>query len=470
MKPVRAALLLAAALAAAAAARAQLPPPGWASFRDMFEEMVEVDTSAATGNCTVLAEKIAARMAKAGFPQADLHVFVPPNDARAGNLVAVLPGRDPTARPILLHAHIDVVNAKREDWTRDPFTLIEEKGEFYGRGVSDMKAQAAIWTDTLLRYHQEGYRPTRTVKLALTCGEEGGGFVNGANWLAQNQRTLIDAGMAITEGGGGDLDAAGRKVAVTVMAAEKQSATFVLEVTNPGGHSSRPRRDNAIYSLAHAIDRVETTEFPVELNGPNRAYLAGLAPVVSPEEGAAMRALLANPNDTAAGALLRRSPAYNAMLGTTCIPVLLEAGHAGNAQPQRARATVNCRFLPEGSAAAVQARLEAAVADPKVAFLTQAGGPAKAPSPPLTPAFMDPIRKVAAGLYPGVPVVPMQETFGTDSGRFIAVGIPSYGFSGLFRGTDGGNIHGLNEHISVQSVTEGREFMYRLVKLYAEQK
>jgi acetylornithine deacetylase/succinyl-diaminopimelate desuccinylase-like protein len=265
------------------------------------------------------------------------------------------------------------------------------------------------------------------------------------------------------------LDAAGKPLAVTVMAAEKQVANFAFEVTNPGGHSSRPRPDNAIYTLARALDRLSAVQFPVELNGPNRFYFGGMAALVRPEEGAAMRALLAHPSDAAAAAVLRRSPAYNAMLGTTCIPVLLEAGHAANAQPQRARATVNCRLLPGASAAEVQAKLQAALDDPAVTVTGQAGGPAKLASPPLTPAFMDPIRKVTAELRPGLPVVPMQETFGTDSARFIAVGIPSYGFSGLFRGLDGGNIHGLNEHISVRSVMEGREFMYRLIKAYADQ-
>jgi acetylornithine deacetylase/succinyl-diaminopimelate desuccinylase-like protein len=465
----KAATLAGIAFLAVAPSAAAQAPPGWPAFRAMFEEMVETDTSAASGDCTVLAQRTAARMQAAGFPAADLHVFTPDGKPKDGGLVAVYPGRDPAAKAVLMHGHIDVVNARREDWTRDPFTLVEENGEFYGRGVSDMKAQDAIWADILVRFHQEGHRPHRTVKLALTCGEEGGGFVNGAGWLAQNRRELIDAGFAITEGGGGDLDANGKKLAVTVMAQEKQAASFVLEVTNPGGHSSRPRRDNAIYTLARAIVRLEALEFPVEFNGPNRAYFSGMAGVAGPEDAAAMRALVADPGDAGAAARLRQAPAYNAMLGTTCIPVLLDAGHAGNAQPQRARATVNCRLLPEASVPALRATLERAVRDPVVKVTGGAGGPVKAAAPPLTPAFMDPIRAVAAEVHPGLPVVPMQETFGTDAGRFIGVGIPTYGFSGLFRGLDGGAIHGLNEHISVQAVMEGREFLYRLIKFYAEQ-
>ena len=214
--------------------------PGEAAFHAMFKEMVETDTSVVSGDCTALVAKIDARMKAAGFPAQDLHVFIPPGAPKAGALVAIYPGRDPKAKAVLELGHIDVVNAIRADWVRDPYILMEENGQFFGRGVSDMKAQDAIWADNLVRYHQEGYRPRRTIKMALTCGEEGG-FLNGANWLAQNQRELIDAGVALTEGGGGDLDARGQKLAVTVMAAEKTFVNAELEVTGAGGHSSRPR-------------------------------------------------------------------------------------------------------------------------------------------------------------------------------------------------------------------------------------
>ena len=461
-------LVLAAVFTVAPAVHAQ--PAGEAGFQTLFKTMVETDTSAASGDCTVLARKVADWMKGQGFPERDLHLFVPPGDSKAGALVAVYPGREPQAKAVLMLGHIDVVNARREDWPRDPYVLVEENGLYYGRGVSDMKAQDAIWADTLVRFHQEGYRPRRTVKMALTCGEEGGGFLNGADWLAQNQRALIDAGIGLTEGGGGDLDAQGGKLAVTVMQAEKGTANFVLEATNPGGHSSRPRPDNAIYALAHAIDRVETLKFPAQIGDANRAYFTGMAKVVGGADGAAMTAILANPDDAQAKAVLDRTPAYHAMLGTTCIPVLLEAGHAGNAQPQRARATINCRMLPGASVAEVKAAIVKAVDDPKVAVTGGEARRTKAGAPPLTPQVMDPIRKVAAQVYPGLPVIPMQETFGTDSGYLIAVGIPTYGVSGLFRPMDSGNIHGQNEHIGVQSVSEGRTFLYRLIKAYAEQK
>lgn len=460
--------VLAAGLATSVAAA---EPPGWAAFRAMFQEMVETDTSYATGDCTVAVNRTAARMKAAGFPAENLRVFVPEGSPRSGNLVAVLPGKDPKAKAVLMLGHIDVVNAHRADWTRDPYVLIEENGEFYGRGVSDMKAQDAIWADSMVRYHAEGLRPRRTIKMALTCGEEPSGFVNGAAWLAQNQRELIDAGIALTEGGGGDLDDQGRKLAVTVMAAEKATTNLVFEVTGPGGHSSKPRPENPITILSEALVKLGALPFPTEFNAFSRAYFEAVAPRVDAETGAAMRKVLVDPQDAAANAIVDRSMSRRAMLRTTCIPTLIEGGHASNAQPQRVRATVNCRLLPGQSVTAVQAAMEAAIADPRVTL--SAPPPPAMPRPaisPLTPQIMDPIRAVAAKVFPGVPVTPMQETFGTDSTRLIAVGIPTFGFSALFRGDDAGNIHGLNEHVSVQSVVDGREFLYRLVKAYAEQR
>ncbi|MFN9927497.1 MAG: M20/M25/M40 family metallo-hydrolase [Phenylobacterium sp.] len=446
--------------------------PGEAAFRAMFKEMVETDTSAATGDCTLLSNRIAARMIAAGFPAANIQVLVPESDRRAGNIVAVLPGRDPRAKAVLMLGHIDVVNARREDWTRDPFVLIEEGGEFYGRGVSDMKAQTAIWADTMVRYHAEGLKPRRTIKMALTCGEEGGNLLNGASWLAQNHRDLIDADLALSEGGGGDLDAQGRRLAVTVMAAEKIFASYTLEVTGPGGHSSKPRRENPITILGAGLERLGKLTFPTRLNENNRRYFAALQNRVDPGTARAIRDLLVNPDDPLANAHLNHQVSYNAILRTTCIPTLIEGGHAANAQPQRVRATINCRLLPGTSTESVTAAITQAVADPRITVtlgaLPSAAGQ-RPPAPPLTARLMDPIRAVAAQRFPGVPVTPRQETFGTDNGRLIAVGIPTYGFSGLFRGDDAGNIHGLNEHISVQSVMDGREFMHRLIRIYAEQ-
>ncbi len=438
------------------------------AFRAMFKEMVETDTSVATGDCTRLANKIAARMKASGFPAAQISVLVP-DQPKAGNLVATLPGANAQAGAVLMLGHLDVVNANREDWARDPFTMIEEGGEFYGRGVSDMKAQDAIWTDAILRYNAERYKPARTIKLALTCGEEGGGFTNGASWLAQNHKSLIDAKIALTEGGGGDLDASGKRLAVTVMAGEKSTTNFTLELTGPGGHSSKPRNDNIIIALGQALAHLQNLTFPTELNDATRAYLTALAPRVDATSGAAMRTIFNAPQDAAAIATLRSHVSWNAMLRTTCIPTLIEGGHASNAQPQRVRATINCRMLPGASLDAVRQAIVAAVNNPEVKITGGAAGRTRPPTPPLTPAVIGPIETIAAQLWPGVPVTPLQETFATDSGALIGVGIPTYGFSALFRGEDAGNIHGLNEHISVQAVLEGREFLYRLIKAYAEQ-
>lgn len=437
-----------------------------AAFRDMFKEMVETDTSVATGDCTLLVNKLVARMTAAGFPAAQLHVFVPEEAPKAGNLVAILPGRDPTAKAVLMLGHIDVVNARREDWVRDPFVMIEENGEFYGRGVSDMKAQDAIWADNMIRYNNEGYRAQRTIKMALTCGEEGG-TVNGAGWLAENQRDLIDAGIALSEGGGGDLDAEGHKLAVTVMAAEKIFGNFTFELTGPGGHSSKPRPDNIISEMGAALDKLSALHFPAGFNEFSRTYFSALAQRVDPAAGDAIRRLLANPADAEADAVVSRSVSWNAMLRTTCIPTLIEGGHAPNAQPQSVRATINCRALPGASYEDVEAAIVAAIDNPRIKVMASPRGAPKAP-PALTPAVMEPIRRVAAKVFPGVPVTPMQETFGTDATRLTSVGIPTYGFSALFRGDDAGNIHGLNEHISVAAVMDGRDFLYQLIKAYAD--
>jgi acetylornithine deacetylase/succinyl-diaminopimelate desuccinylase-like protein len=443
---------------------------GEAAFRSLYKELVETNTTGSAGSCTLAAERMAARMKSAGFPDGDLVVFTPEGKPKDGGLVATFPGKDPKAKAILLLAHIDVVEARREDWTRDPFVMVEENGFFYGRGVADDKAQAAIWTDTLIRYRQEGFKPRRTLKLALTCGEEGGGQVNGAAWLAKNRRDLIDAGLAINEGGGGAFGPDGKRLTNTILVAEKAPVTFTFEVTNPGGHSSRPRPDNAIYQLSAALQRLAAYEFPVQFNDGNRGFFQRMSKVVGGETGAAMAAIVANPNDAAANALLSKDVNYHAYLRTTCVATMLDAGHAGNALPQRARATVNCRVLPGVPTEEVQKTLEQVVADPGVKITASPRFFPESKPPALTPAILGPIEKVTAQMWPGVAVVPVMEAGATDSSFLNAVGIPSYGISGLFFEPDLGGVHGLNERVRVQSVMESREFLYRLVKLYADQK
>ena len=309
------ALVAAAALFAGASAtqvQAQARPDQVA-FRSLYKELVETNTTASVGSCTLAAERMAARLKAAGYPDSDLTLFAVPQWPKSGGLVAVYPGTDPKAKAVLLLAHLDVVEAKREDWQRDPFTLIEEGGYFYARGSSDDKAQAAIWVDSLIRYRQEGFKPHRTIKMALTCGEEGGGPFNGASWLVTNRRALIDAEFALNEGAGGQLDAQGARFAHTIEAGEKTSQSFTLEVTNPGGHSSRPVPDNAIYRLADALLKVRGYEFPVQINDANGAYLSKMSKVVGGEQGAAMSALVANPADARAAALLSKDPGLHTM-------------------------------------------------------------------------------------------------------------------------------------------------------------
>jgi len=468
---------LAATLAAfsALAAPPQDSPAGEQRFRELYKELVETNTTLSVGNCTLAAERMAARLKAAGFPDSDLHPFAAPDHPKEGGLVAVYPGRDLKLKGILLLAHIDVVEAKREDWTRDPFTLIEENGSFYARGASDDKAEAAIWVDTLIRYRSENYHPKRTIKVALTCGEETAGAFNGADWLTRNRRDLIDAAFALNEGGAGELDAAGKRVALEVEAGEKFPQNYRLEVTNKGGHSSRPLKDNAIYHLAAALTRISAYEFPAQFTDGNRAYFSGMAKILvakgDSETANAMNAFLKNPNDTRSLALVSaKDPSWNATLRTTCVATMLDAGHATNALPQRARANINCRIFPGVTAEAVRAKLEELVADPAVKISTpETRGPTASP-PPLTPEIMAPIEKLAAEFWPGVPVLPILQAGATDGEFTNAVGIPTFGVEPVFVGPDLGNIHGLNEYVGVRSLLEGREFLYRLVKIYAEQK
>jgi acetylornithine deacetylase/succinyl-diaminopimelate desuccinylase-like protein len=465
-----AAALIAATALLANGVQAQTRPDQVA-FRALYKELVETNTTASVGDCTLAAQEMAAHLKAAGFPDKDLTIFFKPDLPKNGGLVAVYPGADPKAKAILLLAHIDVVEAKREDWTRDPFKLVEEGGFFYGRGAADDKAQAAIWVDTLIRYRQEGFHPKRTIKMALTCGEEGGAPFNGASWLVENKRDLIDAEFALNEGAGGQLDDHGKRVAHTIEAGEKTSQSFTLEVTNPGGHSSRPVPDNAIYRLADALEKIRGYEFPVMINDANGAYLTKMSKVVGGEQGAAMTALMANPKDAKADALLSKDPGLHTMLRTTCVATMLSAGHAQNALPQRATANINCRIFPGVSRDAVRDKLIEVIGDPQVSVSkTAVAGPrGEAPAPPLTPKVLGPIEKVSAEMWPGVPVVPILQAGATDGKALTAGGIPTYGVQGIFYEPDLGRIHGLNERVGVTALYEGRDFLYKLVKIYADQ-
>jgi acetylornithine deacetylase/succinyl-diaminopimelate desuccinylase-like protein len=447
---------------------------GEASFRTLYKELVETNTSLSAGSCTLAAGRMAAHLKSAGFADNELLPFAVPDHPKEGGVVAIYPGRDTTQKAVLLLAHIDVVEAKREDWTRDPFTLVEENGNFYARGAVDDKAEAAIWVDTLSRLRLAKFRPRRTLKLALTCGEETSGAFNGAQWLSTNRRDLIDAEFALNEGAFGELSADGHRIALEVQAGEKASQNYRLEVTNPGGHSSRPVKNNAIYHLAAALTRISAYDFPAQFTDGNRAYFSGMAQIEAAkgdsDVAAAMRSFLKDPSDTTSIALVSsKDPTWNATLRTTCVATLLDAGHATNALPQRARANINCRIFPGESQETVRHKLEELVADSDVKVETlETRGPSS-PPPPLTRQIMAPIEKLSAQFWPGLPVLPILQPGATDGQFLNAVGIPTYGVEPVFAGPDLGHIHGLNEYVGVNSLMEARAFLYLLVKTYAMQ-
>jgi acetylornithine deacetylase/succinyl-diaminopimelate desuccinylase-like protein len=442
--------------------------PDQEAFRGLYKELVETNTTLSAGSCTVAAARMGARLKAAGFPDADLHYFGVPDHPKEGGLVAILPGKDPKAKAVLMLAHIDVVEAKREDWERDPFTLVEENGKFYARGAADDKSMAAIWVDSMVRFKTEHYQPRRTLKMALTCGEETNGAFNGAEYLAKHERALIDAAFAINEGGGGRLDASGKPVFLGIQVGEKLSQNYRLEITNPGGHSSRPLPDNAIYHLASALVKIQGYRFPVMFSDTTRDYFTRLEPTLPADQKTAIEALLKNPKDEAARALLEKDPDKNSILHTNCVATMLDAGHATNALPQRARANINCRIFPGTGSDEVLHTLEGVIGDPAVKVsMPEVRNTASAP-PPLDPKVLGPAEKLAGEMYPGVPLVRSMSAGATDGAFLTPVGIPTYGISGGFHAGDGGGVHGLNERMEVKSLYGERDYLFRLVKIYAE--
>jgi acetylornithine deacetylase/succinyl-diaminopimelate desuccinylase-like protein len=457
--------LLAALLALTLPASAQGQRTDQGAFRDTYKELVETNTTLSEGDCTLAAQRMAARLKTAGYADSALHVLAADGHPKEGSLVAVLPGSDPRAKGILLLAHLDVVEAKRADWTRDPFTLVEEGGYFYGRGTADDKSLAAVWVDTMVRL--KPLHNSRAVKLALTCGEETSGAFNGAHWLAEQRRALIDADFAITEGGWGRLDETGKRIALNINAGEKFPQNYTLEVTNPGGHAMRPVKDNAIVRLGAGLAKINAYDFPVQTTDASRPFFARMGPLVGGTMGAAMTAFAKNPQDAAATATLATDPAYNATLRTTCAITLINGGHANNALPQRATANINCRIFPGTTAEQVATKLAELVADPQVKITTLAARSTVAAAPPLTPAILGPIEREAAKRFPGVPVIPQLEIGATDAAFLTPAGIPTYGFTGMFFDPDGSRLHGLNERVRTRSLYEGRDLLFDLVKIYA---
>ena len=459
-------LAAALGLSFAPCALSQAPTPAQRELREIYKELVEINTTDSVGSCTEAAQALVARLKAAGLPEQDVQVIVPPDGPKKGNLVARYRGTG-AKKPIMLLGHLDVVEAKREDWERDPFKLVEENGYFYARGAADDKAMVAVFTANLIRYRRESYRPERDLIQVATCDEEMiPSKFSGIVYLLKNHRDLIDAEFALNEGGTGLLDKNGKYLRMSVQAGEKVFQTYQLEVTSPGGHSSLPVKDNAITHLAGGLARLGAYDFPFKLSATTRAYFERMSGIETGQAAADMKAILREPPDTGAIARLSAAnPLNNSTFRTTCVATMLDAGHATNALPQRARATVNCRILPGESVAEVQQTLARVMADDKIR-ITPTHEPTLSPPPPLSPEIIRPIGKVSERMWPGVPVVPTMLVAATD-GRFtINAGIPTYGVNGMFRDPDGSGVHGLNERIRVRSLYEGHEFLYRLVKLY----
>ena len=423
---------------------------------DVYKQLVEINTTDSVGNTTTAAEAMAARLRSAGFPAADVQVLAP--NPRKGNLVARLRGST-SEKPILLLAHLDVVEAKREDWSLDPFAFTEKDGYYYGRGTSDDKAMAAIFVASLIRYKQEGYVPKRDIILALTADEETGDY-NGVQWLLKEHRDLIDASFAINEGGSARLQE-GKRLYNGVGASEKMYVSFRLETHNKGGHSSVPRKDNAIYQLATGLSRLANYTFPVHLNEVTRAYFDRMSKIEDGQTAADMAAVAKG--DAAASARLSETPVYNALMRTTCVATRLEGGHADNALPQSARATVNCRILPDESADEVRNTIVNVLNDPGI-DVTWIDKARPSPPSPLTPEVMRPIEEVTSEFWPGVPVMPLMATGASDSLYLRNAGIPSYGVSGLFSEIGDNRAHGRDERVGIPQFYESAQFLYTLVK------
>ena len=456
-------------LLAGVAAGAQIDDATRQLSHDIFKQLIEINSTDSVGSVTAAAEAMAQRFRDAGFPESDLQILGP-ND-RKKNLVVRYHGTG-KHKPILLIGHLDVVEARREDWTTDPFQFVEKDGYYYGRGTQDMKSGDAIMVTTLLRFKKEGYQPDRDIILALTADEEGGKS-NGVDWLLKNDRDLVDAEFVLNHDGGGVDSENGKAVDIVVDATEKLYADYQLTVTNPGGHSSIPVPDNAIYHLADGLVRLQNYKFPFELNNVTRAYYERMATVVPAQKAQDIKSILKNPPDQAAIDRLSEDPVDNSTAHTTCVATRLDAGHANNALPQRAQATVNCRILPGHSSEEVRLELVRILDDPKItvryigaigAVTDKASTRESYAPPPLRPDVFQPLEKIAKAMWPGAPVIPDMATGASDGVYTNAAGLPTYGVSGI--AIDRGDIraHGKDERVGIESFYTGVDFYYRYLK------
>lgn len=427
---------------------------------DIYRELLEINTTASVGDTYEAAKAMAARLTAAGFPEADVHALQ--SGPKRGNLVARLRGTG-KRKPILLVAHIDVVEAKRSDWTTDPFKLVEKDRYFYARGSSDDKYMAATWIANLIRYKKEGYRPDRDLIVALETDEEGGNPEGlGIGWLIDKHRDLIDAEFALNEGGSVAVKE-GKPLWNSVQTSEKVFQSFWLETRNSGGHSSQPRKDNAIYELAAGLERIAKFDFPMQLNETTRLYFERMSTIETGQVGADMKAVLAAQPDPAAVARLSTQVPYNAQLRTTCVATRIEGGHADNALPQVARAMINCRILPSEPVEEVRTTLMRVLADDKITVTPDKPAVPSPPSP-LRPDLMKAIATTTAKFWPGIPVLPVMSTGATDGLYLRNAGIPTYGHSGLAGDMFDVRAHGKDERVGVQAFFTGQEYLYQLVK------
>jgi acetylornithine deacetylase/succinyl-diaminopimelate desuccinylase-like protein len=460
----RAAVLASLVLAGGAAYGQQSPAGADAVplLREVYKELVEINTTDSVGDNTRAAKALAARLTRAGYPAGDVQVLVPTDAPKKGNLVARLRGSG-GRKPLLLLGHLDVVEAKREDWDRDPFKLVEENGMFYARGAFDDKAMASALVTNFILYKRERFVPDRDLILALTADEEKTPTEhNGVEWLLRTRRDLLDAEYALNEGGTGTMDKNGKYISYGILVGEKVFQTYKLEVTNPGGHSARPSKDNAIYHLADGLSRLGKFDFPFRPPEVSRRYFQAMSKLESGQLAADMKGITEDPPDPAAVARMTAIPKYVGMLRTTCVATMLDGGHATNALPQRASATVNCRILPEESVDDVYKTLVSVLADDKIR-VTPTHKALSSPAPPINPEIMRAAEQAIAAMWPGVPLIPYMAVAVYD-GRFLNnAGIPTYGLAGIFS-DDNPGYHGLNEHIAVKSLYESREFLYRVVK------
>jgi acetylornithine deacetylase/succinyl-diaminopimelate desuccinylase-like protein len=466
-------------LIVAAAGSACLPcaaaAPGEAATRtlahDIFKQLIEINTTDSVGSTTLAAQAMAQRLRDAGFPAADV-TLIGPND-RKGNMVARFRGKPGSKlRPLLIIGHLDVVEARREDWSTDPFQFVEQDAYYYGRGTQDMKSSDAILVTNFIRLKHEGFVADRDIILALTADEEGG-TSNGVDWLLKTHRDLVDAEFALNPDSGGVVTDHGKPVTVEFEANEKLYADFQVSATNAGGHSSLPKPDNAIYHVADALAALERYAFPFELNGVTREYFTQMAGIEQGAVAADFRAILATPPELGAIERLSKDPRYNSTMRTTCVATMMSAGHAPNALPQRAAANVNCRIFPGHSQEEIRLELVQLFNDPKLSVryqsdsgeITDHGSDRKAMTPPpLRPDVMGSLRSVAAQLWPGTPVIPIMEPGASDSIHTMMAGIPSYGISGIAIDHDDVRMHGRDERVPVESYYTGVEFYYRFLK------